>query len=174
MEEISTNSIREVFGDWCRGGRIDSIDIRSCTCIYSEPDKIYGCDGVFKRKWSLHESCSKGYIAVPIGKQVRDGIFYGGDAIECIPIDDASNQKSNLRIIINTEDSTIVNIRLDLVRDDGLFFEDYHGEELQQLLSSLNSENEEQNLRAEILLTPDANEVSDIILNRPISPVLFT
>ncbi|WP_298247619.1 L,D-transpeptidase family protein [uncultured Christiangramia sp.] len=42
---------------------------------------------------------------------------------------------------------------IETIEYDGLFFEDYHGEELQQLLSSLNSENEEQNLRAEILLT---------------------
>ncbi|TQI71640.1 murein L,D-transpeptidase YcbB/YkuD [Gramella sp. Hel_I_59] len=42
---------------------------------------------------------------------------------------------------------------IETIEYDGLFFEDYHGEELQQLLSSLNSDNEEQNLRAEILLT---------------------
>ncbi len=42
---------------------------------------------------------------------------------------------------------------IETIEYDGLFFEDYHGEELQQLLSSLNSENEEESLRAEILLT---------------------
>ena len=42
---------------------------------------------------------------------------------------------------------------IETIEYDGLFFEDYHGEELQQLLSSLNRDNEEQNLRAEILLT---------------------
>lgn len=42
---------------------------------------------------------------------------------------------------------------IETIEYDGLFFEDYHGEELQKLLSTLSSENEEQNLRAEILLT---------------------
>jgi len=42
---------------------------------------------------------------------------------------------------------------IETIEYEGLFFEDYHGEELQKMLSTLNSENEEQNLKTELLLT---------------------
>ncbi|SDS07104.1 L,D-transpeptidase family protein [Gramella sp. MAR_2010_147] len=56
------------------------------------------------------------------------------------------------------------------IEEDGLFFEDYHGETLQKLLSSLDTNSEEENNFLEILLTDSFLRLSKDLANGKLNP----
>ncbi|WP_300437315.1 L,D-transpeptidase family protein [Christiangramia sp.] len=56
------------------------------------------------------------------------------------------------------------------IEDEGLFFEDYHGEKLQKLLSSLDTNSEEENNLLEILLTDSYLKLSEDLATGKLDP----
>ena len=56
------------------------------------------------------------------------------------------------------------------IEDEGLFFEDYHGDKLQELLSNLESNSEEENTYLEILLTDSFMRLSEDLATGKLNP----
>ncbi|GAA4315650.1 L,D-transpeptidase family protein [Christiangramia aestuarii] len=56
------------------------------------------------------------------------------------------------------------------IEEEGLFFEDYHGEQLQELLTSINTNTEEENNLLEILLTDSFFRLSEDLANGKLNP----
>lgn len=136
--------------------------------------KIFRQVLVFTLLLLLFSACTKGYSRFQMGNSEEiSGIFDNVDTLNLFSVDSVQSfysKRSNEPIWSNNKFRDEFMDQLELAEDEGLYFEDYHGEKFQDMLNNKEELTEKDLSQLDILLTDAYFKFADHLLYGKVDP----